>query len=411
LPRNTSIFTINNFITLKLEKNATNIYINNKLFKQCKFLLLSLTKENLKGMEKIESIDEVSAYLNFSLEPEAEESTQEIIDEIKPETEFWGHCSNIQGWVEHNYDTRFLHSSLAFPLLRKLTEEGDLLARKKFKEEIAKRYFYGTENVRRFLEEEGYLRYLKREEISCFIHSGVNVIHELEEILKKELLERYTKSKEYSEEQFHLTTLPEYFTDVLIRDGEVIGLDLSGFGLAKLPDCIQKLIHLEILNLVGNKLTEIPEWIEELQSLKKLIAVSNSIIKIPESIGKLKSLEVLDLAQNEIIELPESIGDLSSIKEISLNHNHIKKIPESIGKLKTLEIIYIAMNSINSIPESIGSLDKLQDLRVGENPIKNLPSSLCNLPLLKEIIIRGTNITERNKVIDKLKKKKVKIYF
>ena len=44
----------------------------------------------------------------------------------------------MQVWAEHNYYTRLLHRDITFPLLKKLTEGGDPLARKVFKEEIAK---------------------------------------------------------------------------------------------------------------------------------------------------------------------------------------------------------------------------------------------------------------------------------
>jgi hypothetical protein len=44
---------------------------------------------------------------------------------IPPEIRFWAHCSNLETWGENNYDTRLIHSNLAFPLLKKLTEAGD----------------------------------------------------------------------------------------------------------------------------------------------------------------------------------------------------------------------------------------------------------------------------------------------
>ena len=77
--------------------------------------------------------------------------------EIDPETEFWGHCSNLQSWYKHDYDTRLLHSNLSFPLLKRLTKVGDPLANKVFKEEIAKRLASGYGTVIDYLTEEGYL--------------------------------------------------------------------------------------------------------------------------------------------------------------------------------------------------------------------------------------------------------------
>ena len=108
----------------------------------------------------IESIDE--AYQNFNIGQYGIN-----LDDIKlsPEDEFRGHCSNLQAWIENDYDTRLIHYNLAFPLLKRLTEAGDLLAKKVFKEEIAKRYKSGFPSVVKYLEEERYLEYLSKEEL------------------------------------------------------------------------------------------------------------------------------------------------------------------------------------------------------------------------------------------------------
>jgi len=78
-------FTVNKYITLKLENGTTNIYIKGELFRQCKFLLLFFTEENLLRSEEIESIDETLEYLDFSLNPDVEwieRKKQEIINGI-----------------------------------------------------------------------------------------------------------------------------------------------------------------------------------------------------------------------------------------------------------------------------------------------------------------------------------------
>lgn len=87
-------FTINKLITLKLEHSKTNIYIEGELFRQCKFLLLSIPIEDTTFLENINSIDEASERLNFSLSPDVssiEPKLKESIKDIDPETEFWAH--------------------------------------------------------------------------------------------------------------------------------------------------------------------------------------------------------------------------------------------------------------------------------------------------------------------------------
>lgn len=119
--------------------------------------MIPINKINV--LDEIESIDDAAEQLDNSMEVYKKKF------QIKPETEFWGYCSNIHAWAEHNYDTRLLHSNLSFPLLRKLTEVGDPIAQRVFREEIAKIYESGNPTVKKFLEQEGYLKFLSKEEL------------------------------------------------------------------------------------------------------------------------------------------------------------------------------------------------------------------------------------------------------
>lgn len=159
-------FTINEFLSLKLEESKTNIYVSGRLFVQCKFLLIHIPIEDTEDYDEIKSIDEAAGILGWR--DEGQEGVEYNID---PETEFWGHCSNLQTWYENDYDTQLLHSNLAFPLLKHLTDCGDPSAKKVFKEEIAKRIESGYLPVVLYLIEEKYLRYFSSEELN-FVLAG-----------------------------------------------------------------------------------------------------------------------------------------------------------------------------------------------------------------------------------------------
>ncbi len=156
-------FKVNEFITLKMEDQLTIIYVAGERFQQCKFLLLNIPVDKQNSFDDIKSIDEASEKLNGSRE------ASKNAFYIPPEVEFWGHCSNIQVWVENSYDTRLLHRNLAFPLLRRLTFEGDKLAKRIFSIEIAKRFSTGFIPVMIYLSEEGFLKYLSKEELKTLI--------------------------------------------------------------------------------------------------------------------------------------------------------------------------------------------------------------------------------------------------
>ena len=159
-------YKVNDYITLKLENGATNIYVNGSYFNQCKFLMLNIPVDNIEDYDGIESIDEAADILGWT--PERQDGVKY---EILPEIEFWGHCSNLQAWAENNYDTRLLHSNLAFPLLKKLVEKGDIVAEKHFKEEVAERIMSGNFNVIDFLVEGEYLDNFDSDELRSIIES------------------------------------------------------------------------------------------------------------------------------------------------------------------------------------------------------------------------------------------------
>ena len=62
------------------------------------------------------------------------------------------------------YDSRLLHRNIAFPLLKKLLNSGDLTAKKAFKKEMIKRLLARNEIITTYLLEEGYLESINYEE-------------------------------------------------------------------------------------------------------------------------------------------------------------------------------------------------------------------------------------------------------
>ncbi len=161
-------FKINEYLLLRLEEGKTNIYVKGELFKQCKFLLLNIPVEKISTFDEIESIDEAIENLDHSFERKRDDY------DIPPETEFWGHCSNLQVWAENEYDTRLLHRNLAFPLLKKLADAGEIIAKKTFKEEIVNRLLSNNETVITYLLELGYLDSFSTDEWEIILEDALS---------------------------------------------------------------------------------------------------------------------------------------------------------------------------------------------------------------------------------------------
>lgn len=389
-------FLINQFLSLKLENGITMIYVGEEQFLQCKFLLLEIPVRDITALDDVKSIDEAAQELGRSLEPSDEFSRVGL---IPPETEFWGHCSNLQVWYENDYNTKLLHSNLAFPLLKKLTEAGDLLARRVFKDEIAKRYNTGIEKVQKYLIINNYLEYLSPSEREILFGK---------ESSKFKALESYVG--------YRIKIIPSCKSrrGVRIQNRNIIGLHLYGKDSKKknklFPYQIKYFKNLKNLYLENFLSLTIPKWIENLKNLKRMRLSQNHLVAIPRSIGKLVALNYLSLTLNFLDKLPKEIELLENLKELDLSYNHFKKFPEQILGLNQLENLDLSHNQLKVIPSKIGSMPSLKSLGLSDNLISSLPHELLDMPNIEKVFIGDSNIKMDEEFKKELKKKKIKIF-
>ena len=372
-------FRINEFLSLRLEGEWTNIYVGKVQFRQCTILLLNIIEGEESKFDKVESIDEAAEMVGASME-----NSLDLYKFIPPETEFWGHCSNLQVWYEHDYDTRLIHSNLAFPLLRKLTEAGDPLAKVVFKTEIVKRYKNGTDTTRDFLEIEKFLYYLPVDER---LHLMVNendfsALLELSEEIFPNVIAGTTT---YSQITQFLSNLIES-EEVKIENGQVMELNLWNLKMDMFPKSILKFKSLKVLNLRNNKLKEIPLDIAKLRSLRELWLSNNKLVSLPDSICNFKNLERLWLDENKLESLPKDIGNFKNLRFLTLTHNLLNKLPESICKLKKLENLLISDNLLTKLPECLTELKSLKYISLERNCFKEYPEVLKKIENLEREI-------------------------
>ncbi|MBD3254387.1 MAG: hypothetical protein GF383_04800, partial [Candidatus Lokiarchaeota archaeon] len=166
------VHKIGDFLEVRLyAPKRVETFVDGRQFLQCKFLLVNLDMSNEKeaqAMKQINSIDDAEQLFvkhgdNIALENQSRNRVSTLSDEEI----FRAHASNLQAWAEHDYDTRLLHRSLAFPLLKELAEAGDPQAKRVFREEIAKRFKNGNATVREYLRVRGFLKHLSLDEMDA----------------------------------------------------------------------------------------------------------------------------------------------------------------------------------------------------------------------------------------------------
>lgn len=339
-------FRVNEHLLLRLEDGKTVIYVNNERFRQCKFLLLNIDVDEIRGLDKIQSIDMASEILDKSLETSQEGSINPI--EIPPEVEFWGHCSNLQVWVENQYDTRLLHSNLAFPLLKRLTETGDILAKVAFKEEIVKRFSSGERSVMQFLMIERYLDILDEEEFETFFYSVPHLFKEFFLILSRED-EEFKEDYDYN--LYH-------FIKILIEKEsllEEVILDLQ-------PNLIRCLIMIAALTPVDGETIELI-----LKLFKKLM---NSSEEVQEIVKKEISYQFHNCSSDILLELMYDdfyrILDPFSLKTLLISEIFIENL------------LFLIDNNLRRIIDNLIEFFKLVYDDIDEKFIRDLLKLISN---------------------------------
>ncbi len=385
------IFQVNQYITLKLENKKTIIYIGGERFRQCHKVLITIPVEKAADYNSIDELiyregEGVSADELYDIPIGNIESYG-----LDPETEFWAHCSNIQVWVDQNYDTRFLNSTLSFPILKKLVEFGDEIAKRVFKDEIARRFSSGYPPVVKYLVLERYLDYLNIEEKETLVQ-GIKRLDlmgiQLETIPDfvfiarnlKQLLLGNNYIKEIGEGVKDLRNLIEF--DAWVNKIEFVS------------DAIGSLDKLKFLRLTKNQITIIPETIGNLVSLEELILRINKIQKLPDSIGNLINLKKLNISDNMLEEIPDSIQFLTHLEHLELYSNHLNTLPESIGRLVNLVHLNLSDNDLEELPKTIELLRNLKFLDLSGNKFAKLPIQVKHLNSLRTFYFGNNKIRE-----------------
>jgi len=378
-------FMINQYLKLKLQGGRTNIFVKNRLFRQCMYLLINIPVNKIEDYDEIKSIDEAAAKLDRSMERNHRK--------VPPETEFWGHCSNIQAWADNEYDTRILHRNLAFPLLKALVDAGDPVAKKKFKEEIAIRYATGHPTVIRFLTQNGYLYYLTEDEFESML---IDIdFPSIDEYSRKIIpfLKNIEDHESIKQIKQHTTAFVNRFR---FKYKYLILLK----AVEKVPDPLrQRLVEVLYNKYKNNRSFPILRFLNKAQ-----VNFNNLELKIISYKERLVGI-IIDSKINLKNKMIENVEDIKGfdefweeIEEIDLSNNRITKI-RGFDKLKNLKKLYLKNNYI----ERIEGIEKLSNLELldfsGNINIEEIPDSLNTLIHLKTLKLTGCRIKKFSKSV------------
>jgi Leucine-rich repeat (LRR) protein len=233
-------------------------------------------------------------------------------------------------------------------------------------------------------------------------------------------------------------------------------LDMSFYGLKRLPLEVRDLPELRDLNLDwnyisefseqvcqqctgmtrlslrGNRFTEIPTFFNGLASLTALHLDDNPLLKrLPKTLVELDSLVEItvhncrltsppqDIAARNIREIkayfeklveaeftnellmdgyslydvPPDVPELEKLTSLNMSTNHIKELPAEIGALAALTIMKLDENKLTHLPGNIKDCTSLETLILSANKLKEITDALIHLPRLTTLLLDDNRIT------------------
>merc|ERR1711988_1299494 len=190
---------------------------------------------------------------------------------------------------------------------------------------------------------------------------------------KSPLLKLYVSDNEVSK-------IPASFGSVSVPQLRV--LEIENNQLVAAQSSQLKNMKLNVLAVSDNPLLssgssppQLPKWITKIKSLKELHAANIGAKKLPNSIDNLVNLKILDISRNVFkTELPT----LPDVKELTVENCRMPEIWPSIYKLTGLKDLDLSSNKLTSIP-SFGGLSQLKKLDVSRNDLTSLALGLKNL--------------------------------
>ncbi|XP_035662392.1 uncharacterized protein LOC118406448 [Branchiostoma floridae] len=162
-----------------------------------------------------------------------------------------------------------------------------------------------------------------------------------------------------------LTTLPDDMSGM--RQLKILVLNNNAF--ERIPGSIKSLGCLEILEMKNNKLKNRQRDLQ-LNVPRKLKILdmedNSSLCFLPGGLEKLEHIEKLNLSYCGIETLPDSFGQSSALTEIHLAGNKLRTLPDSFGQLLNLETLDLEGNRrLFGLPPTLHRLRKLKDKKIG----------------------------------------------
>ena len=170
------------------------------------------------------------------------------------------------------------------------------------------------------------------------------------------------------------------------------------------------------MSLLSSSKTIQPKLFNHLRCLRTLHLKGESILKLPNEVEKLIHLRYLKLYCNDLKELPKSICNLCNLQSLDVTEcREREKLPQAMGKLINLRHLLLCIVDIKmkSFSKGIGGLTFLRTLSYFHVGVGGKGEEICKLGELEHLdhiqgklgIVGLNNVVDLGEVKNALKKK------
>ncbi|KAI1089000.1 hypothetical protein F5B19DRAFT_399431 [Rostrohypoxylon terebratum] len=175
-------------------------------------------------------------------------------------------------------------------------------------------------------------------------------------------------------------------------------LDLHGNNISSLPDGMERLLRLRMLNLNENAFESLPfESLSKLP-LTELLARKNKLsgTLIGPGVEGFPQLQMLDVAANQIQLIVDSAQPLKlpSLHQFTISMNRVTSLPD-VSSWTSLLTINADENSITAFPEGFTSLGNLRHVDFTSNDIRIIPPEVSQMDSIAMLRITGNPLRDR----------------
>ncbi|KAI1134597.1 hypothetical protein F5Y05DRAFT_202397 [Hypoxylon sp. FL0543] len=175
-------------------------------------------------------------------------------------------------------------------------------------------------------------------------------------------------------------------------------LDLHGNNISSLPDGIDKLGRLRMLNLNENAFETLPfEGLSKLP-LTELLARKNKLCGtlIGPGVEGFPQLQILDVAANQIQLIADSAQPLKmpSLHQLTVSMNRLTSLP-NMSSWTSLLTINAEENGIAAFPEGFTNLENVRHVDFTSNDIRVIPPEIARMDSLAMLRITGNPLRDR----------------